>query len=205
MSGKHKAINCQPKAEQTILKPEMPDKELLDEALAKYKELYEYSTDILLKELERFNRADEKAAKYSTAFVFLLGVVSYFDKWIFEKLQWTDFPVRLPGDLPMFMAAIAGLLALILSIAGLFLTIHAIKLRPVKSRPLNEDILKFFEDNKRLDIYYGLARENSNALNEHRKETEKKQKTIVRAYFLMQLTLITLVGLFVMFCLYSWT
>jgi|ERR1035437_1354439 hypothetical protein len=87
-----------------------PDaQEKLDQqALQKYRELYNYSTDILLKELERFNRADEKAAKYSTAFVFLLGIIAYFDKWILDKLQWTDFPVGLPADLPLFMVALVG-------------------------------------------------------------------------------------------------
>jgi hypothetical protein len=48
----------------------------------KYRELYLYSTDLLKEELERFNRADEKAAKMSTTFVFLIGATAYFDKAI---------------------------------------------------------------------------------------------------------------------------
>ena len=48
-------------------------------------------------ELERFKRADEKAAKHSTAFVFLLGIIGHFDKWIFGLLQLPDFPVGFPN------------------------------------------------------------------------------------------------------------
>ncbi|HAO79589.1 MAG TPA: hypothetical protein DCQ92_11560 [Verrucomicrobia subdivision 3 bacterium] len=66
-------------------------------------------------------------------------------------------------------------------------------------------MLDFFEKHSLLDIYYDLARENSNALDAHRLETEKKHKIIVRAFSLIQLTLIALVELFIMFCLYSWT
>ena len=181
------------------------NEKLAQQALEKYKELYNYSTDILLKELERYNRADEKAAKLSAAFIFLLGIIAYFDKWVFNKLQWSDFPTGLPADLPLIMAGLVGLFALVFSTTGLFLTIHAIKLRPIISRPLNQDILDFFEKHSLLNIYYGLARENSNALNAHRLETDKKHKIIVRAFSLIQLTLIALVELFIMFCLYSWT
>ncbi|HAO79109.1 MAG TPA: hypothetical protein DCQ92_09070, partial [Verrucomicrobia subdivision 3 bacterium] len=83
------------------------EEKLAQQALEKYKELYNYSTDILLNELERFNRADEKAAKLSAAFVFLLGIIAYFDKWVFNKLQWSDFPTGLPADLPLSLIHIS--------------------------------------------------------------------------------------------------
>ena len=119
--------------------------------MAKYKELYTYSTDILLKEHERFTRADEKASKYSTMFVFLLGVVAYFDKWIFDKFPWTDFPVRVPEEWPLY---VTGVTALLLSAAGWFVTIDAIKLKPFVSRPLNQQMLDFFEKQSLINIYY---------------------------------------------------
>jgi hypothetical protein len=71
------------------------NEKIIRETTEKYRELYLYATDILLKEHERFNRADDKASKYTTMFVFLIGVAIYFDKWIFGSLKWPEFPVRL--------------------------------------------------------------------------------------------------------------
>src|SRR6266568_629209 len=96
----------------TMANEEANDK-VLREAIEKYKELYQYATDILNKEHERFNRADDKAAKYSTLFVFLIGMVLYFDKWILGSLQWPEFPISLPPDKPLLLAGLTGLLALL--------------------------------------------------------------------------------------------
>jgi hypothetical protein len=177
---------------------------LEQQSLEKYRELYAYSTDILLKEHDRFNRADEKASKYSTTFVFLIGIIAYFDKWIFDKLQWPAFPVGLPADLTLFMAGAVGLFALFLSAVGLFLTNHVMKLRPVVSRPLNQEILDFFENQPLLNIYYGLARENSKAYEQNKTATDKKYTILKWAYNLMKIVLAFLAELVVMYCLYSW-
>jgi len=177
---------------------------LLQEALDKYKELYSYSTDVLLKEHERFTRADDKASKYSTMFFFLIGVVAYFDKWIFDTLKWPDFPVRLPPDLPILMAGLAGLLALLSSTFGLWLTNHVMKLRWVVSRPLNQEILDFFENQSQITIYYGLAKENSRAYEENKKATDEKYSVLKWSAHIMLLVFAILAELVVMYCLYSW-
>jgi len=88
------------------------DEKQEQEALEKYKELYQYSTDILLKEHDRFNRADDKASKYATMFFFLIGAVAYYDKWIFDRLNWSNPCVIVFFYLPLIAA---GLLALLLS------------------------------------------------------------------------------------------
>ena len=178
---------------------------LNQQALEKYRELYNFSTDILLKELERFNRADEKAAKLSGTFIFLLGVAAYFDKWFFDKLQWQNFPVELPPDRPLLMGCLVGLLALILSGVGFFLSCSVIKTRPVESRPLDQTVLDFFENQPLLNIYYGFARENSNAYKKNKKATDQKYTILNWSHLLMKLAFISLGELFVMFCLYSWT
>jgi hypothetical protein len=181
------------------------DEKLEKQALDKYRELYTYSTDILLKELERFNRADEKAAKLSATFIFLLGVAAYFDKWFFNKLQWPDFPIELPSDKPLLMASLVGLLALILSAIGFFLSCSVIMTRPVVSRPLDQAVLDFFENQTLLNIYYGFARENGNAYEKNKKATDRKYTFLKWSHLLMRLAFISLAELFVMFCLYSWT
>jgi hypothetical protein len=170
----------------------------VQEATEKYKELYEYSTDVLLKEQERFNRADEKASKYATMFFFLIGAVAYYDKWIFERLNW-DYPcVVFFFYLPLIAA---GLLALLLSLIGLFLAHHVIKSRFLKGRPLNQDMLDLFENEARITIYYGLARENSNAYAENKKATDEKYHLLNWAYKVMVTVFVLLVFLSLMYIL----
>lgn len=184
---------------------EKVNEKIIREAVEKYRELYQYANDILLKEHERFNRADEKAAKYSTMFVFLIGVVIYFDKWILGLLNWPEFPIRLPPDIPLFLAGIAGLLALLSSAGGLFLSTHVIKQRPIVSRPLNQEVLDFFENQPRINIYYGLAREISKAYEKNVAATNKKYVALKWSHYLMVLTVLLLVELLLMYCLYSWS
>ncbi len=199
MSRKHKPRQLKPEPTNPPL--ETPDQKQLEAALIKYRELYAYSTDVLLKEHERFTRADEKASKYSGMFVFLLGAVTFFDKWIFDKFPWRDFPVTIPEEWPLYLA---GVLALLLSAAGWFVTIHAIKLKPYISRPLNQAVLSFFEKEPLLNIYYGLARENSKAYEANRARTDAKITLLVHAHNLVKVTLAFLAELLVMYCLYSW-
>ena len=172
-----------PEDSQTPSQPESAGNDnQVQDALEKYKELYQYSTDILLKENERFNRADEKASKYATMFFFLIGAVAYFDKWIFDRLHWPDNLLILLLNLPLIAI---GLLALLLSFVGLILAQHSMKHRWVVSRPLNQEVLDFFENETRLTVYYGLAKENSNAYAENKKATDTKYNILKWSYRIM--------------------
>lgn len=154
----------------------------VEDGFERYKELYQYSTDILLREHERFNRADEKAATYSTMFFFLIGGVAYYDKWIFDRLHWPCNILNLFLDFPLIAI---GLLALGLSFLGLILAQHTIRIRPIVSRPLNQAMLDFFENQSLVTIYYGLARENSNAYAKNRTATDAKYTLLKWSYFVM--------------------
>lgn len=169
--------------------------------LEKYKELYMYSTDILLKEHDRFLRADDKATKYSTMFVFLLGTSAFFGKWILGKFDWPDFPVGLPEEWPLF---VVGTLALISSAVGWFLASYVIKLRPYKSRPLNKDVLEFFDKQTLLNIYDSFARRNIDDYEANVRQTNAKLRLQVWAHRVMLLVLLLLGELAFMYCLYSW-
>jgi hypothetical protein len=171
------------------------------EALEKYKELYQYSTDVLLKEHERFNRADEKASKYATMFFFLIGAVAYYDKWIFDRLHWPHNCLIVLLDFPLIAL---GLLALVLAFAGLIIAHHAMTVRPVVSRPLNQEVLDFFENETRITIYYGLARENSNAYAKNRNATDAKYALLKRSYYIMisVFALLTILSLIYIACVF---
>jgi hypothetical protein len=191
-----------PEAVPMAPKVEDANEHLLQEANEKYKELYLYSTDILLKEHERFNRADEKASKYATMFFFLIGAVAYFDKWIFDRLKWPHNFLRLFLDVPLVMV---GLITLVICAIGLILAHHAIKIRPVVSRPLNKDVLDFFENETRITVYYGLAKENSNAYAENKKATDAKYTILKWAYYIMLMVFALLAVLAMMYiaCIFA--
>lgn len=198
-------MNGQEESQQQHSTPPAQNNEsekLVQEALEKYKELYLYSTDILLKEHERFNRADEKASQYATMFFFLMGAVAYFDKWIFDRLKWPDNIFNLILDLPLVTV---GVIALAVSAVGLFLAHHTIKLRPVVSRPLNQEVLDFFEKQTRLTVYYGLAKENSNAYAENKKATDAKYTILKWVYYIMILVFALLAILAVLYvvCIFA--
>ncbi len=183
-------------AAPTASQIEDANEKLIKEAIEKYKELYSYSTDILIKEHERFNRADEKASKFASMFFFLIGAVAFFDKWIFDRLQWPHNLFSVLLDLPL---VITGVVTLIASAAGLILAHHAIKVRPVVSRPLDKDVLDFFENETRITIYYGLAKENSKAYAENKKATDAKYTLLQWAYYIMLLVFVLLAILAIMY------
>jgi hypothetical protein len=169
--------------------------------IAKYKELYDFATDVLLKEHERFNRADEKASKFATMFVFIIGAAGYFDRWVFSGLTWPDFPNGLPSHIPLIIVAV---LVMVISSIGLFLVHHAISVRPVYARPLSHKVLDFFEEKSLVTVYYAWAKRYSAAYEDNKKATDKKYSILTWAYRLMFLSFALLAELTIMYCLYSW-
>src|SRR6266853_4747906 len=104
--------------ESRSVRPEFTERQMQD-ALTKYKEFYIYSADVLLKEHERFNRADDKASKYSTILVFLMGVAAYFEKWSFDHIvKQPDGYIDLPTEWPIM---VVGAITLGLSGVGWYL------------------------------------------------------------------------------------
>ena len=137
------------------------------QAIDKYKELYLYSTDVLLKEHDRFNRADEKASKYATTFVFLIGAIAFFDKAVIEEM----LPPR--GAIEWALIGL-GIIGLMLSLWGWYGASSVIRLRPYVSRRLDDEMISFFRRENLLNIYYGLAKENTEAYQENLKFAQTK-------------------------------
>ncbi len=173
----------------------------IETATTKYRVLYEYSTDVLLKEHERFNRADDKAAKYSTVFVFLIGIFAYFEKWSFDRVvkqpdSYMDIPVEWP-------VMVVGAIGLCLSGIGWFSANRVIMLRPYASRPLNKETSEFYDNNTLLNIYDSCARRNITAYEENTRTTMKKYAILTFTHKAMRLGLLCLADLIVLYALYS--
>lgn len=166
-------------------------------AIDKYKELYAYSTDVLIKEHERFNRADEKAFRYATTFVFLIGAYAFFNKAIIEEI----LP---PRELLEWMLVALGVVGLIVSLWGWYGANSVIRLFPYVSRRLDDDMIAFFRKENLLNIYYGLAKENSAAYQENLLFAQKKHQILTRISARLKISVGVLIWVAILYGVYRY-
>jgi hypothetical protein len=155
-------------------------------AIDKYKELYAYSTDVLLKEHERFNRADEKASKYATTFVFLIGAIAFFDKAAMDEMVPPDGIIE-------WLLVVFGVSGLFVSLWGWYGASSVIRSHPYVSRRLDAEMISFFRKETLLNIYYGLAKENTDAYQENLQYAAKKYDLLIKVDTRLKIAVATLV------------
>jgi len=165
--------------------------------MGKYQELYTLSKETLNEELDRFNRIDEKASKYLTVLTFLIGIYGFFCNWIIRDL--------LPPNsfLDWMLLVVGGVLFIAVSISWA-LVFWALRQRTVVKIPLSDEMLKFFHDNRLVDIYYTLAKRNKEALQENRCVTNRKAKILQYGYIAITITICLIFSLSFLFGFYSW-
>lgn len=166
-------------------------------SLEKYKELYMLSKEALNEEMGRFARIDEKASKYLSILTLLAGSVAYFEKWVIENL------VPPITALEWILVILATILC-----AGIFLSwffiFNSMRLHSVTKPPLNDEMIKFFDDNKLIDIYYALTKGNKEALRKNRVTTDRKSKQLYYGYNTLITSGVVLVAFLTLFFIYSW-
>ncbi len=172
---------------------------MADDILEKYKELFTYSTDVLLREHDRFTKADGKASKYSTNFVFLLGIFAYTAKRLFDRFPWralTTFSPHWPAFAltasVIFATVVLGAIAIA---AGWLLSNQVIQVAPIVSRPLNDDVVAFYDAQPLLNIYDSFARANVAAYQENKASTDKKYAILSWAHRMMILSVLLLIAM----------
>jgi hypothetical protein len=164
----------------------------------KYKELYDYAMDVLLKERDRFNRADEKAAKFSGMSVFLIGVNAFFSKTIID----TALPPH--GSLEWLMVVV-GAVALSFSASGWYVSNSVIRLSKFRSRRLDQDMLDFFRTNKLVNVYYALTKQIAAAYRENLGITDRKYHIIRRADMMLRISVAGTLALALLYAIYRYS
>ncbi len=154
--------------------------------MCKYKELYDISVQVLGEEQQRFNRMDEKAVKYFSVISFLIGVCVFFGKQLIAD----NIPPANYSEWTILIFGSVSFLSLFLAWIFCFL---AIKQHVIEKMPLNDDMIKFFHENRLIDIHYALTKANKKALAINRKKTDKKSKLLANAYRSILVSVITLV------------
>ena len=153
--------------------------------MCKYKELYDISIKVMEEEQQRFNRMDEKAVKYFSVITFLLGICVFLGKPLMSE----NIP---PNNLIGWaILMLSGVAFVSLFVAWLF-CFFAIKQHIVEKMPLNDEMIKFFNENRLIDIYYALTKSNKNALAINRNQTNKKSSFLANAY---RCILVAVIGL----------
>jgi hypothetical protein len=161
-------------------------------ALEKYRELFTFSNALLKDEHDRFNRIDEKAVRYLSAVTLLIGVEGSLGKEILSGL----IP---PADLLQWLLLNIAVLSFLMLVATWFVIFQTLRIAELKTPPLNQQMIDFFDINKEINIYYSLAKANAEAWEVNRQTTDRKAKALYYGYQMI----IGTVCLFVIFiCLY---
>lgn len=157
----------------------------------KYKELFDLSLKVLEEEQQRTNRLDEKASRYFSVLSFLIGIYGIFCSRIITDCipfkGWVD--ISLIG---LGFVNLAGL------IVAWFLCFAIFRQHVIVKIPLNEGMIKFFNDNKLIDIHYTLSKANKDALMENRKIADIKSYLLTWTYKILSVVFMVL-----MMCLFG--
>lgn len=165
--------------------------------MEKYKELYELSIRLLFEEQDRFNRIDQKASWYLSALFLLIGIAGYFVTWVIERFVPPQTIVE------WFLFVLACMLA-VLVVINWFICFSVHKVHEVVKIPLTTEMIKFFDDNELIDIYYTLARGNKTAYERNVETTNSKAKKLATVYKVM-MSIVTILVLFsIIFAVYEW-
>lgn len=146
---------------------------MVDEKVAKYKELYDLSREVFGEELGRSARIDQKASTYLSAVTVLLGIFGFFGERILDV---SIIPPNGLLDSLIVFLSVSAIGSLIYSWYILFkiLRIHEFKKIPVP--------IDFFENNSLPDIYFGMAQGIRDNLNFNRDQGDRKARLLWRGH-----------------------
>jgi hypothetical protein len=167
-------------------------------AIDKYRELYNWSNTVLQNEHERFNRIDEKAARYLSVITLLIGVEGAFGKTIFQQLvppvtflQWSLLNVAVLSNLMLT--------------ASWFVAFWTLRIAELKHQPLTQEMIEFFNNQTEVNIYYHIAKANGDAWEENRRITDRKAKALFYAYWMIVGTVVSIILFISLLFIQTWS
>lgn len=158
------------------------------ELIEKYKDLYLRSKEVLNEELNRFNRIDEKASRYIAVLTFLAGIYVYFFKKIF-----TDFCH--PSSFIEWEILASGIAAFVFIFFAWLSVFRVLQQHEILQTSFNSDVIKFYDNNRLIDIYYATAKENNSSIQTNREIIDKKFKKLDFAYQLIGIVMVLFLNL----------
>lgn len=157
------------------------------EALEKYKELYQLSKEVFNQERNRFKDIDEKAARYLTVLTFVLGAAGYIGNWMVGN-------VLHPTTCKDCLLLLTGITLVVCTFVSWLVSFLVLRIQTTAEIPI---AVKFFDENRLVDIYHALARGMDDAFKKNKDVTDEKARWLRMAHPLI----ITTGSLFFVFAL----
>ncbi|HAZ10795.1 MAG TPA: hypothetical protein DCY56_06800 [Candidatus Omnitrophica bacterium] len=155
------------------------EKNIKNEGIEKYKDLYLRSKEVLLEDLNRFNRIDEKASKYIAILTFLAGIYGFLFNKIFTG-------ICQPTNLIEWLLLTNGIISFVLIVFAWFSVFYVLQQHSVLKVSFNDNVIKFYDDNNLIDIYYAVAKENKDSIQKNRLVIDRKIRKLDSAYDLIK-------------------
>ncbi|MFH1283795.1 MAG: hypothetical protein ABII27_09060 [bacterium] len=158
-------------------------------ALAKYKELFEFSKYVYNEEIERFRKLDEKASRYFSVYSILIGMFGLLTKLIIGNHN----PVKLLdwASLVFFM------ISAIFLILSWWYAFKVLKVHELEKIAISDDMIIFYDSNNLIDIHYALSKRMKEAYQKNNKNNNDKSHLLYKNYCNIKLFFLFLVIAFI--------
>jgi len=143
--------------------------------LEKYRELYLLAKEVYNSELDRFDKIDDKAAKYLSSLTFVIAMLGLFGKWLITE-------VLPPSSLIEWLVVVAALATLASLILSWFFLFRVLRLHTVKKLPLSDETVSLFKERNLATALYAMTKGLKNAHHTNRETVDEKVKWLHYGY-----------------------
>jgi len=165
----------------------------------KYKELYNLSIKVYEEQHNRYVGHQDKATKYLSVLTIIIGLYGYYSKWLIDKIILQHSNI----DCIDWIVAFMSFVLFICLIVAWFLILEVMKVRKLAVLPLTDETIKFYYDNKLIDIYYTMSKGIKNAIEINNPILDKMSNHLAMAYFWVKVGSIIFLLLFGLYVLHS--
>lgn len=164
----------------------------------KYEELYRLAKDLVEQTEARFDTIDDKAANYLSVLTLLVGAAAFFIKWVTDTL----IPPQQPLQWLLCVVAVAVTLCVV---TAWWLVFRVLRIHKIKMPPLNDEMIRFFDEHDETDIYYALAKEYKGAWEDNQAVNNAKLRDLAIGYRMIIITGSLLLVFATLYAVYVWT
>lgn len=166
--------------------------------MEKYKELYDLSLKVFHEQHETYDNMTEKASKFITVLTLLIGVYTYLGKMLLDSF------LNETKTFSEWILIIIGFILFLILIFTWFILLKVLKLRELLILPFDDETIKFFDDNRLIDIYYALSKGVKEAIKKNQIVIKSKSDSLAIAYKLLYLYTFLFLVLSVFYLIVKW-
>ena len=154
----------------------------MGELLDKYRELYLLSKEASANEIDRIRRIEDKSAKMIT----LCGILIAFAGFVGKFVLGSFFPPNVIYDWLCLISFFSFVVAILYAFVNLLGVLNIIN---ISIKPMNQQMITFFDQNSHINILYALAKSNAEAIAFNTKQYYKKLWKLKCSYWAIHCSL----------------